>query len=278
MSPMRRASSRPRPRPRRRRWPSCSAAARARAERPLVIARRLRWTDERVPGHRALRRARSHLPVATSFRRADRCSTPIIRLMPAISASAPNPKLAARIKSADLRAPGRRPHVGDAVISPTRCSTFRRPKQKLVHVHPGRRRARPRLPARRSPSRPRPLAFAAALADAEPPAHAAWRPKPRRRTPIISPGPTSRASCPGAFQYGRGHGLAARAPAADAIVCNGAGNFASWIHRFYRFRRFATQLAPTSGSMGYGVPAACRRKRRSSRTASSSPLPATAIS
>ena len=44
----------------------------------------------------------------------------------------------------------------------------------------------------------------------------------------------------------------------DAIICNGAGNFATWMHRFHRFRRFATQGAPTSGSMGYGVPAASR--------------------
>lgn len=42
----------------------------------------------------------------------------------------------------------------------------------------------------------------------------------------------------------------------DAIVCNGAGNYAIWLHRFYRYRGFATQLAPTSGSMGYGLPAA----------------------
>jgi acetolactate synthase I/II/III large subunit len=48
---------------------------------------------------------------------------------------------------------------------------------------------------------------------------------------------------------------------ADAILCNGAGNFAAWIHRFYRVRRFASHLAPTSGSMGYGVPAAVAMKR-----------------
>ena len=42
----------------------------------------------------------------------------------------------------------------------------------------------------------------------------------------------------------------------DAILCNGAGNYASWIHRFYRFRRFGTHMAPTSASMGYGMPAA----------------------
>ena len=42
----------------------------------------------------------------------------------------------------------------------------------------------------------------------------------------------------------------------DAILCNGAGNFSAWMHRFYRFRRFGDALGPTSGSMGYGVPAA----------------------
>jgi acetolactate synthase-1/2/3 large subunit len=55
-------------------------------------------------------------------------------------------------------------------------------------------------------------------------------------------------------------GLRSALPA-DAIVCNGAGNFATWVHRFYRLRRFATQLAPTSGSMGYGIPAAIAAKR-----------------
>jgi acetolactate synthase-1/2/3 large subunit len=39
----------------------------------------------------------------------------------------------------------------------------------------------------------------------------------------------------------------------DTILCNGAGNYAAWIHRFYRFRQFATQIAPTSASMGYGM-------------------------
>ena len=47
----------------------------------------------------------------------------------------------------------------------------------------------------------------------------------------------------------------------DAILCNGAGNYAAWIHRFYRFRRFATHIAPTSASMGYGMPAAVAMKR-----------------
>ncbi|NLB31557.1 MAG: thiamine pyrophosphate-binding protein, partial [Alcaligenaceae bacterium] len=46
----------------------------------------------------------------------------------------------------------------------------------------------------------------------------------------------------------------------DAILCNGAGNYASWLHRFHRYERFGSQLAPTSGSMGYGLPAAVAAK------------------
>ncbi len=46
----------------------------------------------------------------------------------------------------------------------------------------------------------------------------------------------------------------------DSILCNGAGNYASWVHRFYPFQQFGTQLAPTSGSMGYGLPAAIAAK------------------
>ncbi len=42
----------------------------------------------------------------------------------------------------------------------------------------------------------------------------------------------------------------------DAVFANGAGNFAAWLHRFYRYRGYRTQLAPTSGAMGYGLPAA----------------------
>ena len=47
----------------------------------------------------------------------------------------------------------------------------------------------------------------------------------------------------------------------ETIICNGAGNYASWIYRYYRFRRFATHIAPTSASMGYGVPAAVAMQR-----------------
>jgi acetolactate synthase-1/2/3 large subunit len=48
----------------------------------------------------------------------------------------------------------------------------------------------------------------------------------------------------------------------DAILTNGAGNYAIWLHRFFPWRGYGTQLAPTSGSMGYGLPAAVAAKLR----------------
>jgi len=63
----------------------------------------------------------------------------------------------------------------------------------------------------------------------------------------------------------------------DAIVANGAGNFAGWISRFYRYPGLRTQVAPTNGSMGYGVPAGVARKWRI-RSASWSRSTATATS
>jgi acetolactate synthase-1/2/3 large subunit len=46
----------------------------------------------------------------------------------------------------------------------------------------------------------------------------------------------------------------------DAIITNGAGNFATWVHRFYPYGAYKTQLAPANGSMGYGLPAAIAAK------------------
>ncbi|MBH67957.1 MAG: thiamine pyrophosphate-binding protein [Rhodospirillaceae bacterium] len=46
----------------------------------------------------------------------------------------------------------------------------------------------------------------------------------------------------------------------DAFICNGAGNYATWMHRFFQYRQYRTQLAPTSGSMGYGLPSAVAAK------------------
>ena len=47
---------------------------------------------------------------------------------------------------------------------------------------------------------------------------------------------------------------------ADTIVCNGAGNYTAWVHRYFRYRSRSSCMAPTSGSMGYGLPAAIAAK------------------
>ena len=77
----------------------------------------------------------------------------------------------------------------------------------------------------------------------------------------ISAGASSPRRSPAAFHPGEAVTWLRRHLPDDAILCNGAGNYATWVHRFHRFTKFATQLAPTSGSMGYGVPAAIGAKR-----------------
>src|SRR5690606_36118608 len=66
---------------------------------------------------------------------------------------------------------------------------------------------------------------------------------------------------PGSLQMGQVMAYLDSVLPPDAIMCNGAGNYATWLHRFHRFTRYGTQLAPTSGSMGYGLPAAVGAKR-----------------
>ena len=65
---------------------------------------------------------------------------------------------------------------------------------------------------------------------------------------------------------------------ADTIICNGAGNFSGWWHRYWRYEGFPIQLAPTAGAMGYGVPAAVAAALRFPDRAGASRSPATAIS
>jgi acetolactate synthase-1/2/3 large subunit len=107
-----------------------------------------------------------------------------------------------------------------------------------------------------------PNAFAAAVDGLEPPigapawagtaeaAHAAYRAFSEADAPI-----------PGRVQMRAVMRALAEALPKDAIITSGAGNYATWVHRFHRFTQAGTQLAPTSGSMGYGFPAAIAAKR-----------------
>jgi acetolactate synthase I/II/III large subunit len=135
------------------------------------------------------------------------------------------------------------------------------PRQALVHVHPGAeelgRVYQPALAIQANPA-----AFAAALDDLRPAATPVWSGEAAKAHADYLDWTEKPRELPGDFQYGQVvTWLRDRLPK-DAILCNGAGNYAGWLHRYHRFHHFATQLAPTSGSMGYGVPAAVLAKRQ----------------
>jgi acetolactate synthase I/II/III large subunit len=225
----------------------------AAARRPIVLLGGSRWTEAAVAALAAWAE-RHDLPVAVSFRRA--------QLFPADHPNfagelgiGPNPALLARIKESDLllMVGGR---LSEMPAQSYGLLGIPDPGLPLVHVHPDAaelgRVYQPALAIEAAPE-----TFCAVLPDfastgggraAE--AHAAYR--------AWSEAPDPK---PGAFQYGEAiTWLRERLPR-DAVICNGAGNFATWVHRYYRFRAFGTQLAPTSGSMGYGLPAAVMAKR-----------------
>jgi acetolactate synthase-1/2/3 large subunit len=165
-----------------------------------------------------------------------------------------NPKLAQRVKDADvLIVIGAR--LGEMTTGGYTLLDVPVPKQKLVHVHAGAeelgRVYQATLPIVSSYEE-----FVVALSALKTPswkaqgqaAHAdylAWnKPLPM----------------PGALQYGEIIGWLSQNLPEDAVLTNGAGNFASWLHRHFQYKGWRTQLAPTSGSMGYSVPAAVAAK------------------
>jgi acetolactate synthase-1/2/3 large subunit len=169
---------------------------------------------------------------------------------------APNPALAARVRNADLLlVVGAR--MGEASSRGYTLVDVPTPRQTLVHVHAASeelgRVYRPHLAV--NASAPSFFAAFAAAKAMERPSKSAWRSWAEAarsdylawNRPVTSPGPVQLSEI---IAHLRG------ALPADAIVTNGAGNYTQWLHRFFRYRRYRTQLAPTSGSMGYGLPAA----------------------
>jgi acetolactate synthase-1/2/3 large subunit len=134
------------------------------------------------------------------------------------------------------------------------------PQTSLVHVHPGAdelgRVYRPALAIQAAPT-----AFAAALEGLQPPATLKWKDDTRALHESYLAWTEKATALPGAVNLGEIIVWLRGALPEDAIIANGAGNFATWVHRFYRLRKFGTQLAPNTGSMGYGVPAAVAAKR-----------------
>jgi acetolactate synthase I/II/III large subunit len=191
------------------------------------------------------------LPLASAFRRQDSvlnsCSVFAGNL-----GYGPNPKLTQRIKSADVvLVLGAR--LGEATTDGYRLITTDHPGQRLIHVHPDPEElnsvfladlaicADPRQFAKMLTVPTSDVNTSSTGAEA----HAEWldwsTPKPREGAKL------DLGLCVLAMR---------EAMPADTIICNGAGNFSGWWHRYWRYHGHGTQLAPTAGAMGYGVPAA----------------------
>jgi acetolactate synthase I/II/III large subunit len=227
----------------------------AKAKRPLAVLGGGGWNSKAAARVAAFVEA-SGLPVAASFRRQDYFDNANPCYVGDIGVGV-NPNLARRVKEADLLAVlGAR--MGEMPTSGYELLDIPRPKQKLIHVHAGAEELG-RVYQSDLPINAGPRAFAEALSKTEPvdgAAWRAWREEARKAYEAWQVPP----STPGALQMGEVMAWLGKALPADAIIANGAGNYAVWVHRFHRFRKFGTQLAPTSGSMGYGVPAAVAAK------------------
>ncbi len=226
------------------------------AERPLLIVGGTRWDEASWAAmHRFAERF--ELPAITSYRRGS-LFDPLHRCYAGDLGLGPNPKLIARVKAADLLilAGGR---FGEVASQGYGLLDIPAPQTRLVHIHPGAeeigRLYQPHLAIHASPAR-----FAPAVAALEPrtprdPAQAkaahddylAW-------TSVATPQP-------GGVNLGEVMVWLREHLPVDTILCNGAGAYAAWIHRFYRFRRLGAHMAPAVASMGYGVPAAVAMKR-----------------
>ncbi len=227
------------------------------AERPVMILGGSRWRAEDVALAQDFA-ARHDLPTAISFRRQQLFD----HLHPAFAGDVGlgvNPALKTRVAQADLvillgARLSENPSQGFTLLD------IPRPRQRLVHIHPGAeeigRIYAPDLGVNATPGR-----FLQAVAALEGRA-AGGRAAAAHEDYLAWSALRPRTGGSGVDIGGVVAALAARLPE-DAVIANGAGNYAVWVHRFHRFRRFGTQLAPTSGSMGYGLPAAIAASLRS---------------
>jgi len=168
-----------------------------------------------------------------------------------------NPALGRRIGEADLLlAIG--PRLGEATTGGYALLDIPKTKQTLVHVHQGAEELG-RVYAADLPIVSGMPEIAAALAALEPSAAPVWAGSVEEAHRAYLDWHRPRSML-GDVQLGEIMvQLRERLPE-DAFITNGAGNYAIWLHRHFAYRRFKTQLAPTSGAMGYGVPAALAAK------------------
>jgi acetolactate synthase-1/2/3 large subunit len=198
----------------------------------------------------------SGIPVAVGWRRQDMVDNSSAAFAGHLTLGA-DPRLTRRVRDADVLLV-----IGDRLSEITTAGyTLLRvpsPEQALVHVSPdpdelGRVYA-PTLAIPASPD-----VFALALS-ALPPLDPTGRAEEVRRAHEDYVDNLRHLPMPGKLDMGDVMATLRERLPADAILTNGAGNFSVWTHRFYEFRRYPTQLAPTSGAMGYGVPAAVAAK------------------
>jgi acetolactate synthase-1/2/3 large subunit len=223
------------------------------AERPIAILGGSRWSEKAVRQFTRFAE-KFDLPVACSFRR----QMLFDHLDPHYAGDVGigiNPALQKRIRDADLVL-----LVGGRMAEmPSQGYTLFDipfPNQTFVHVHADAeelgRVYRPDLAIHASGT-----AFSAAAESLEPPpGDIRWKDWTAAARADYLAWSEDLPETPGPVRLGRLFAaLRARLPE-DVIIANGAGNYATWIHRFWRFRKYATQAAPVSGTMGYGLPGA----------------------
>jgi acetolactate synthase-1/2/3 large subunit len=225
----------------------------AAAERPFVLVGGGGWTKRASEALRAWAE-NSGVPVGCAFR----CQDYFDNRHPNYAGDVGigiNPKLAQRVKDADLLLViGAR--LGEMTTSAYTLLDVPVPKQKLVHVHAGAEELG-RVYQATLPIVSNYEEFVLALPSLKP------NPKWRADTKETNSNYLSwnkPVPMPGALHYGEVIAWLSQNLPEDAIVTNGAGNFASWLHRHFQYKGWRTQLAPTSGSMGYSVPAAVAAK------------------
>lgn len=221
------------------------------AERPLAVVGGSQWSA--AAAQDLVRFAEgAGMPVAVTFRRQDRMDNSHPMYAGDLGVGM-NPKLGQRLKKADcLLVLGAR--LGDIATGGYELLNPAGPLPRLIHVHPDPdelgRVFRPDLGI--AAPAPEMVAALSLLNFKGNPAWRGWAGAARAEYEAWQvPQET-----PGRVKMERVVGWLSEHLPEDAILTNGAGNFAAFLHRYYRFRRYGTQLAPTSGSMGYGFPAA----------------------
>jgi acetolactate synthase-1/2/3 large subunit len=227
----------------------------AAAERPLVMLGGGGWSAPAVADIRAFVEA-NELPAAVTFRCQDRLDNRHPNYAGHVGIGV-DPRLATRIGEADLlMVVGAR--LGEMTTGGYGLIDIPRPRQTLVHVHPGAEELG-RVYQAEMLINAGMEAFAAAAKALTPVDAGVWSGSAAEAHGHYLDFIQAK-TIPGDLQMGEIMTYLNATLPPETIVTNGAGNYSVWPNRFYRYRGFPTQLAPTSGSMGYGVPAAVAAK------------------